>query len=134
MSVWRLDLKIQKLWFILMTSSINSSMKVPKKRKLRPIQKWPTKIRIGWFFLHISTKCDTFVGVTFSENYRKVRKLTEGQKWKTQTHPHSFDRNSSFNDSYHSTWTSWDICEFYFVNRLISHVIRSKVFSGIIPL
>ena len=128
MSVWRLDLKNQKVWFILMTSSINSSMKVPKKRKLRPSKKWSTKIRFWWFFLHIGIKCDTFVGMTFPENYGKVRKLTEGQKWKTQTHFHSFDRNSSFNDSYHSTWTSWDICDFYFVYRLISHVIRPKSF------
>ena len=79
MSLWRLDLEIQKVWVILMTSSINPSLNVPKKRKLRPRLNESTKNRFPSFFLHIDIKSKGFVeglsqkAIGRSGNWQKVK-------------------------------------------------------------
>ena len=40
----------------------------------------------------------------------------------------SYDWNSFFLVSYHSTWIYWVVIRFFVVYRLISHVIQSKTF------
>ena len=79
------DSKIQKVWFMYMTSLINPWRKVSKIWKIRTTSKWSSKLRFQWFFLHNYIKTQGFVAMTFTENYRKVRNLPEGQIWKIRT-------------------------------------------------
>ena len=80
MVIWRFDWENKKLWFLIMTSSINGLLRVPKNNfpGLFP-SKYP-KCPILYFLWHLTVIRQYINAFFFTELYRKIRKLTEGQK------------------------------------------------------
>ena len=119
---WRLDLWLQKVCIILMTSSINL-WRYSKNENSDPDLIGQLKFVFGHFFCIWTLKARDLL-IDFHRKLWEGQEIDRRSKMKTQTHFQSFDRNFSFNESYHFTWTSWGICKFYFVYRLMSHVIK----------
>ena len=100
------------------TSSIRLSMKVIKKLSRTPIANQFKKSSFWSFFWHSYVKMQGSHAFIFTELYRKVRKLTEGQNCLARSHLTSYGRNSSFLLSYHSTWSYWQFTSLFVVYRL----------------
>ena len=83
--IWWYNLKNQNLWFILMTSSILTSMRAVKKLSQGTITNWLQNILFWPLIWCLHTKIQTFIAFNFTELYRKVRKLTEGQNFSQGT-------------------------------------------------
>ena len=80
-AIWRFIFFTQDLWFIAMTSSIWTLMKVSRIISPGPIRIRPYKNRFRLFNLHKYIESQVCEGMIFTEAYRKVRKLTEGQNF-----------------------------------------------------
>ena len=83
--IWWYNLKNQNLWFILMTSSILTLLRAVKKLSQGTITNWLQNILFWPLIWCLHTKIQTFIAFNFTELYRKVRKLTEGQNFSQGT-------------------------------------------------
>ena len=87
-------------------------------------------LKIADFFVFSVSNCSNTHAILIDFH----RTLSEGQeidirsKFSAGDHSESFDWNYSFLGSYHSTWSQGDVQSPFDVDRLISHVIRSKTF------
>ena len=66
--------------------------------------------------------------ISFHRSLSEGQEIDIGSKIFAGDHLESFCWNSSFLGSYHSTWSQIDVQSSFYVDRLISHVIRSKTF------
>ena len=85
--IWTFDFKIQNYDSWPMTSSKQILMKVSKKRSRGTIRNKYKELVFQWFFWHNNILVQTPGLLNFTEFYRKVRKLTEGQNFSRRTTP-----------------------------------------------
>ena len=72
--------------------------------------------------------------ISFHTGLWKGQEIDRGSKSQILDHFRSFDPNSSFDSSYHSTLSFRANGGLFFVYRFISHVILSKPFSSFVLL
>ena len=84
-SIWSFDLKFQKPWLMLMTSSISILMGAIKKLSRGTIINWLEHILFWPSIWRPHTKIQMSTAINVTELYRKVRKLTEGQNFSRGT-------------------------------------------------
>ena len=87
----------------------------PKNENSDPAKIGPLKLGFDHFFCKLTSKARDLL-IDFHRKIWEGQEIDRRSKIKTQTHLHSFDRNSSFNDSYHFTWIAEEICKLYFLS------------------